>query len=47
MFLEIGIILMVACAVLSVICLVIFMIKTKKLKNILEQEYGKPKHERD
>jgi hypothetical protein len=38
----IGIAIMAACIVAAIILTVIFLIKGKRLKNKLEQEYGRP-----
>ena len=44
MFFLTGIILMAASVTLAVICMILFIVKKRKLKNVLEQEYGKPRH---
>lgn len=38
-----GIGLMVTAVILAVVCIIIFSISTRKLKQKLEQEYGTPK----
>lgn len=44
MFFWAGIMLMAVSVILAVICMIIFMIKKRKLKDILEQEYGAQRH---
>ena len=38
-----GIVVMVMAVVFAVVCIVVFLFSGKRLKKILEQEYGKPR----